>query len=310
MTRILITGASGLLGVNLALEAAKKYEVVGQTHSHSLFDPRFSVLEADLLKAGEIERIMDESRADWLVNCVALANLDACESQPELAQQLNAELPGKLAAQAAKRGMRFLQVSTDAVFDGVKGDYHEEDAPSPISVYGRTKRIAELAVKATHPHVLIVRPNFFGWSVSGDRSLGEFFYNNLASNQTVKGYTDRIFCPLLATDLAAVMLQLLEENARGIYHVVSSDPMSKYDFGLAIADKFGLDRNLIEPTITIETTAPRSLNLMLSTSRVQKILGHRPPTVSEGIERLLEQFHSGYRSHLLAMSPLREKVKG
>ena len=147
MTRILITGASGLLGVNLALEAAKKYEVVGQTNTQSLFDPGFNTLEADLLQQGEVERVLDESKADWLINCVALTNLDSSEKQPELAQQLNAEIPGRLAAQAAKRDIRFLHVSTDAVFDGIKGDYDEEDAPSPINVYSRTKRIAELAQK-------------------------------------------------------------------------------------------------------------------------------------------------------------------
>jgi len=310
MTRILITGASGLLGVNLALEAAKKYEVVGQTNTQLLLDPGFATLEADLLQQGEVERVLDESHADWLINCVALANLDSSEKQPELAQQLNAELPGRLATQAAKRGMRFLQVSTDAVFDGIKGDYDEEDAPSPISVYGRTKRIAELAVKAAHPHVLIIRPNFIGWSVSGDRSLAEFFYNNLSKGQAVNGYTDRIFSPLLVTDLAVIMLELLEKNSRGLYHVASFDHLSKMDFGVAIANRFELDADLIQPMTTMDTTAPRARNLSLRTSRVTKKLGRRPPMAAEGIQRFFEQFQSGYRSRLLAMSPLGEKVKG
>jgi len=309
MTRILITGASGLLGVNLALEAAKKYEVVGQTNTQSLFDPGFNTLEADLLQQGEVERVLDESKADWLINCVALTNLDSSEKQPELAQQLNAEIPGRLAAQAAKRDIRFLHVSTDAVFDGIKGDYDEEDAPSPINVYSRTKRIAELAVKAAHPHVLIVRPNFFGWSVSGNRSLAEFFYNNLSKRQAVNGYTARIFSPLLATDLAVIMLELLEMNSRGVYHVGSSDHLSKKDFGVAIANRFGLDADLIQPMVTRGTTAPRALNLSLRTARVTKTLGRRPPTVAEGIQRLFEQFQSGYRSRLLAMASLGEKVK-
>lgn len=310
MTRILITGASGLLGVNLALEAAKKYEVVGQTNAHSLLDPGFATLETDLLQQGEVERVLDESQADWLINCVALANLDSSEKRPELAQQLNANLPGRLAAQAAKRDIRFLHVSTDAVFDGIKGDYDEEDAPSPINVYSRTKRIAELAVKAAHPHVLIVRPNFFGWSVSGNRSLAEFFYNNLSKGQAVNGYTDRIFSPLLATDLAVIMLELLEKNSRGIYHLASSDHLSKYEFGMAIANRFGLDADLIKPMVTMDTTAPRALNLSLRTSRVTKKLGRKPPTAAEGIQSFFEQFQSGYRSRLLAMSPFGEKVKG
>lgn len=310
MTRILIAGAGGLLGINLALEAARHYEVFGVLHDQTLNDPGFETLQADLLEPGEIARVLDESKADWVINCVALANLDAAEQNPELAQRLNTELPGRLALETAKRGMRFLQVSTDAVFDGVKGDYDEEDAPLPLSVYGRTKRLAELAVKAAHPHVLIVRPNFFGWSVSGERSLAEFFYNNLSANRETPGYTDRIFCPLLATDLASMMLALLVKNSRGIYHAASSDQLSKYDFGVEIAKRFGLNADLIRPMETKDITAPRALNLTLRTTRVAKVLGHRPPTIKEGIEKLFDQFQSGYRSRLLAMASLGEKVKG
>ncbi len=310
MTRILITGASGLLGINLAIEAAKRYEVIGVLHDQALNEPGFKTLYADLLQPGEITRVFDEARADWVINCAALASLDACERQPELAQRLNAELPGRMAVEAAKRGLRFLHVSTDAVFDGVKGDYDEEDAPSPINVYGRTKRIAELAVKAAHPHVLIVRPNFFGWSVSGDRSLAEFFFNNLTANQQVPGYTNRIFCPLLVTDLASIMLELMEKNFRGVYHVAGSDHLSKFDFGVAIAKQFHLNAELIQPTVTSDTPAPRALNLTLRTARLTKTLGRKNLTIREGIEKLFEQFHSGYRSRLHALTVVGVEVKG
>jgi dTDP-4-dehydrorhamnose reductase len=310
VTRILITGASGLLGINLALLAAKRFEVIGVTFSQPLKNPGFKTIEADLLEANLIPVVFDEAKPDWVINCAALASLDAADNQPELAQRLNAELPGRLASEAAKRGLRFLQVSTDAVFDGVKGDYDEEDSPAPISVYGRTKRLGELAVKAAHPHVLIVRPNFFGWSVGGKKSLAEFFYNQLSEGKTVPGFTDRIFCPLLVTDLASTLLELLEKDLRGIYHAGSSDHQSKYDFGVAIANRFGLDAKLITPTTTKNTGAPRALNLSLRTTRLSKVVGRRLPTAGEGIEKLYEQSESGYRDRLRSMESIREPVKG
>lgn len=310
MTRILITGASGLLGINLALEAVKRYEVVGVTHGQQLSEPGFKTIQADLLQPNALRRVLDAAEPDWVINCAALASLDAAERQPELAQRLNAELPGHLAAEAARRGMRFLQISTDAVFDGVKGNYDEEDSPSPISVYGRTKRLAELAVKAVHPHVLIVRPNFFGWSVNGQKSLAEFFYNNLSAGKSMPGFIDRIFCPLHVNDLAGIMLELLEKDLRGIYHAVSSDHLSKCEFGVAMANRFDLDASLVVPTVTVETTAPRALNLTLRATRVTKVLGHTLPTVAEGIDKLYEQFRSGYRSKLQSMATVHEVVKG
>ncbi len=309
MTRILITGASGLLGVNLALEAAKRYEVVGLLHEHALRDPGFETLQADLLQPDEIARELDETQPDWVINCAALADLDACEQQPQLAQQLNAELPGRLATETAKRGLRFLHVSTDAVYDGSKGDYREEDAPAPISVYGRTKRLGELAVRGANLKAVIVRPNLFGWSVSGERSLAEFFYNNLTAGKSVRGFTDRLFCPLQVTDLAAIMLELLEKDLNGHYHVVSSDHISKYDFGAALAKRFDLDANLIKPASAASSGAPRSPNLTLNTAKVTKVLGRRMPTVAAGIERLYKQHRSGYRAKLLAMVAAAEPMK-
>lgn len=306
MTRILITGASGLLGVNLALVAAKRYDVIGVVHTRRLQDPGFATVRADLLARDAIANLLDAAKPDWVINCAALTDLDNCERQPEVAQRLNAEVPGRLATETAKRGQRFLQVSTDAVFDGVRGDYREEDAPNPLSVYGRTKRLAELAVKAAHPQVLIVRPNMFGWSVSGDHSLAEFFCNALSAGNKVRGFTDRLFCPLLVTELAAIMLELMEKNIRGLFHVVSSDHLSKYEFGAALGKRFDLDTSLIEPATARNEIAPRALNLTLKSGNLVKVLERRLPTIAAGIEGLYEQHRSGYREKLRSFSPLPE----
>jgi dTDP-4-dehydrorhamnose reductase len=312
VTRVLVTGASGLLGVNVALEALTRYEVVGAVNGTPLHAPGFDTLQIDLLEPDAPARLLDESRADWVIHCAALADLDACERQPELAHKLNAELPGRLAAEAAKRKLRFLYVSTDAVFDGVKGDYVETDAPNPLSVYGRTKRMAELGVKAAHPHALIVRPNLFGWSVSGNRSLAEFFYNNLAAGKKVRGYTDRLFCPLLANDLAEIFFGLLEKDLKGIFHAVATNHISKYDFGVAIAHRFDFDAALIEPACAADANdpAPRAGNLTLKNGKLAAALGTRLPTVAAGIEKLFQLEQVGYRAKLHAMTAVAEPVKG
>lgn len=307
MTRLLVTGASGLLGVNLALEATKQYDVVGFVHSQLLDDPGFETYSVDLLDAGQTVDALDAAKPDWIVHCAALADLDQCERQPELAQRLNAELPGRLAGEAAKRGLRFLHISTDAVFDGAKGAYRETDSPSPLSVYGRTKRLAELAVKAAHPGWLIVRPNLFGWSVAGNRSLAEFFYSNLAAGSSVNGFTDRRFSPLFVGELAQMLLALLEKNAHGIFHAGSANAISKYEFGLALARRFGFDAELVTPSETVGNQAARARDLSMNTSKLARELGRRMPSVADGLERFWEQFASGQRDHLRALAPVQMK---
>ena len=139
MTRILITGASGLLGLNLALQASRLHDVVGVVNRNHLTNVPFEQMSADLGSPDEVQRVVAFSRPDWIIHCAALANLEECEKNPARAARINTWLPGYLAEQAGWLGTRFLHISTDAVFDGETGNYREEDTPNPLSTYARTK---------------------------------------------------------------------------------------------------------------------------------------------------------------------------
>ncbi len=302
--RVLVTGASGLLGLNLALEASRQHTVFGTTNTHFLHTQAFTVLQADLLAPGAVERLIDQTQPDWVIHCAALALLEACEADPVLAGQLNTELPRKLAATVARGGARLVHVSTDAVFDGQRGGYTEQDEPNPLSVYAKTKLEGERAVAEVDPSAIIARVNLFGWSLTGRRSLGEFFFNNLAAGNPVKGFTDVFFCPLLANDLGLILIRMLEKGLGGLYHVVSSDCLSKYDFGVAVARRFGLDEGLITPTSVIASglTAARSPNLTLCCDKLAQDLDQPIPSISAGLERFSTLYQQGYPQALRAMS--------
>ena len=185
---------------------------------------------------------------DAIIHTAAIANVDACEIRSETARLLNAEIPGRLAELCAKRGVRLIHISTDAVFDGTKDSvYTEEDAPNPLSIYARTKLDGETAVLSVNADAVVARVNFFGWSLSGKRSLSEYFVNHLSSGKECDGFTDVCFCPLFVGDLADTLVRMLEKDLSGLYHVVGSEAMTKYDFGVKIARQFGFDEGLIRP---------------------------------------------------------------
>ncbi|MBE0409032.1 MAG: sugar nucleotide-binding protein, partial [Anaerolineales bacterium] len=119
--RVLVTGASGLLGVNLAIEAAKRHTVYGTTYTHKLKTETFTSIQTNLLVEGAVEKVIELVHPDWVINCAALAIVDACEQDPVLARKLNVELPKKLANIVARGGARLVHISTDAVFDGQRG---------------------------------------------------------------------------------------------------------------------------------------------------------------------------------------------
>lgn len=305
--RILVTGASGLLGLNLALSAATEaggnHVVYGTVKDHLIRTDRFTVIQCDLLSPGAVERLLDQTQPDWVIHCAALANVDACEAAPAQARKLNTELPAQLASHVARGGARLVHISTDAVFDGQRGNYTEEDRPNPLSVYARTKWEGEQAVSQANPEAIVARVNLFGWSLSGQRSLAEFFFNNLSAGKTVMGFTDVYFCPLLANDLAWLLLKMLEKRLSGLFHVVSRTCTSKYEFGAAIARRFGLDERLIIPVSVRQAglAAARSPNLSLRSDKLAAALGEPLPDWSSGLERFYQLYRQGYPQMLKAM---------
>lgn len=298
--RILITGASGLLGLNLALEAAAQHEVYGTAKDHLIHTDAIKVLHYDLLAPGAVERLLDQTQPEWVIHCAAQANVDVCEANPVLARQLNTELPAELANHVARGGARLVHISTDAVFDGQRGGYTEEDEPNPLGVYARTKLDGERAVAQANPDAIIARVNLFGWSITGRRSLGEFFVTNLSAGRHVMGFTDIIFCPLLANHLAQILIKMLESDLSGLYHVVSRECLSKHEFGLRVAEKFGLDGSLITPTSIQRSglAAVRSPNLALRSEKLASALGEPTPDVNAGLERFYELYQEGYPQYL------------
>ena len=294
--KILVTGASGLLGLNLSLLEIGTHTIVGVDRA-KLADTPFELIRAELTQPGLFSRLIDEVRPDAVIHTAANANVDSCESDPQGARYLNGELPGELAASVARKGIRFIHISTDAVFDGTKdGIYTETDAPNPLSVYAQTKLLGEQTVLSANPNAIVARVNFFGWSLSGTRSLSEFFYNKLSAGETCNGFTDVYFCPMFVGDLAETLVRMLDKGLSGLYHVVGAEALSKYEFGRRIARQFGFDEVLVIPKSVEESglKARRSHNLRLSVNKLSTALGKEIPGVSTGIERFYTQAQQGY----------------
>ena len=294
--KILITGASGLLGLNLSLMEIGTHTIVGLDRSKLARTP-FELIRADLTEPGLFSRLIETVKPDAVIHTAANANVDSCESDPQGARYLNGELPGILAGCSARAGIRFVHISTDAVFDGTKpGIYTEADIPNPLSTYAQTKLFGEQMVLAADSRAIVARVNFFGWSLSGTRSLSEFFYNKLAAGEQCNGFTDVYFCPLFVGDLAATLVRMLDKGLSGLYHVVGSEALSKYDFGQRIARQFGFDPALVIPKSVEESglKARRSHNLRLSIHKLSTDLGQSIPGVSTGIEQFYTQLQQGY----------------
>lgn len=304
MTHYLVTGVSGLLGLNFALAVdGKKHQVTGVANTAPMLWSTFKNIQLELTQPGAIEEMITTHKPDVVIHCAAMANVDACEADPALAKQVNAWLPGEVAAMCLKHSVRLVHISTDAIFDGQKGNYKEEDAPNPLSVYASTKLEGERAVLAANPDALVARVNFYGWSAAGNRSLAENFVHNLEAGNQMMGFTDVIFCPMNVLDLAALLVVTAELDIKGVYHMVGAEAMSKYQFGVRIAEIFGFDTGLLKPVSINESglTAARSPNLSLSVEKITKTLGHGLPDFTEGLNKFHDQYRRGYPQYIKAL---------
>jgi len=303
MKKLLVTGASGLLGLNLALKAAELgWDVTGWSGRRALARVPFHTEQVDLANLEDIPARVAALSPDLVIHCAALADIDKAEQFPALAEKLNAQAPAALAQAARGAGAQLVHISTDAVFDGLRGDYRESDEPNPINVYARTKLAGEQAVSAAYPQAVIARVNFYGWSPTGQRSLAEFFYTHLRSEQTMNGFTDVFFSPLYVGHLAELLLKMAEGRLEGLYHVFCPQATSKYAFGVSIARLFELDESLINPTEQreIPTFAPRSLNLSMNTDKLQAALDEPLPGETEGLQAFYADWQAGLPDRLVA----------
>ena len=287
-SRWLVTGATGFLGANLGQSLRGRVQRIGAVRTPKQQDDLFDeYIEIDLIDETSLAHAVRTTTPDVIVHSAALAYHDRCESDPTLAFAMNTRSTEVLHQAAAEVGATFVFISTDAVFDGTRGDYSETDEPHPTSVYGESKVRAEQAV-LTDPNALVVRTNFFGWSPSGTRSILEFFVSSLRQGTQVRGFTDFTVTSGYTQELCEVLWQLAgaghQPPAPGLWHVTASDALTKYDFGVAVAEAFGLDDSLITPT-TADIHPPRNGDISLNTSKIATWLGRPLASQRAGIER-------------------------
>jgi dTDP-4-dehydrorhamnose reductase len=285
--KVLITGISGLLGHACAAEGLRRrYSVAGVQHRADLRFESIQTFKTDLTNYGAAQQVLAEVKPDWIVHCAALTNVDYCESHEEEAVRINSVMSASLSESAERYGSRFLYVSTDSVFDGAKGGYTEEDHPSPLNVYARSKLLGESAVLRNQAS-LVVRTTIFGWNVQPKLSLAEWMLRELQCGRKIGGFVDLIFNPLLTTVCAGLMFDLMLSGAHGIYHLAGSSVCSKHQFACELAREFGLDPALITEcqSTAVANRVIRPRNTSLKTEKASAILKRTMPSLEEQLSQ-------------------------
>jgi dTDP-4-dehydrorhamnose reductase len=192
---------------------------------------------------------------------------------------VNADGTRHVAHAAASVGARLVHVSTDVLFDGEQGGYVEEDPPSPITPYGRSKALAEEAIHASSAEAVIVRTSLiYGWRPTWDRQT-RWVVGDLKAGEPVRLFTDELRCPIWVESLAAALIELATRDDTGVLHVAGAQTLSRYDFGVRLARFHGVDPAPIIPALSHESGLTRPLDCTLNCSRARSLLSTPLPGV-------------------------------
>jgi dTDP-4-dehydrorhamnose reductase len=267
-----VTGAAGLIG-NYVVRAASKYAPECEVHG-------LTRAELDLLDFDAVTRAFNKDSPQLIIHCAALTRTPQCQANPELARRSNVNVTRMLAELA--RDIPFIFLSTDLVFDGKTGNYDENSVPNPINVYAETKLVAEKIVLANPRHTVLRVSLNAGASLTGDRSFTEETRRSWEAGKLVTLFTDEFRCPIPAVVTARVVWELVRLGAVGLYHVAGSERLSRYEIGKLLAVRWPhLEVKIIPGSVKDFKGAPRSPDVTLNCSKVQKILSFQLPKFSE-----------------------------
>jgi len=276
--KLLVTGASGLLGSMVATLALKRGHIVFSVYKEHKPDADLAI-KLDLTNFSNVAEVMHKLKPDAIIHTAAYTDVDGCEENRDLAWRVNAEACKHIAISSTDIDAHLIYVSTDYVFDGEKGLYREEDTPNPINYYGYTKLMGEMFVSQYAKSWCIARTSvIYGWGGT-KLNFATWLIENLKQERQVKVLIDQYVSPTLNTNLAQMLIEIAERRLQGILHTSGASRASRYEFAKKLADTFNLSPNLIAPAkmIELQWKARRPKDSSLDTTKCSSILKEAKP---------------------------------
>ena len=256
--KIMIFGADGQLGRELSLIYK---DAILLTHRKEGFQNGVEFTDPNGIK-----KIINDYKPDVIVNAVALTNVDKCEKERELAYAINAHSVNVITKQCNLQGIKFIQISTDYVFDGQTGNYKEESIPNPINFYGLSKLIGDNFAQMANDSIIVRTSGVFGYS----NNYPKFVYNTLKNNQPIKAISG-FYSPIHSANLARSISELITKDYEGIINI-AGERISRYELAIKISEHFNLKGSVEEVPNVKNMIANRPFDSSLDITLAKNII--------------------------------------
>jgi len=287
--KLVVTGASGLLGNKIVELAKENFEV---TPIHNTKPLHSNSLTLDITDAAEVSSLFSRLKPTAVIHTASETNVDKCEMEKEHAWKTNVEGARNIAETCQKVNAKLVAISTDYVFDGEKGLYSELDKPDPVNYYGLTKLEGEKQVINHCKNYAVLRTSvLYSWH-PWKQNFATWVINKLKQQQEITVVEDHYNTPTLADNLAEMALEVAEKDLQGVYHASGNERISRYEFAKQIAKTFGLNLDRIKPVKMSQMTAwtaKRPRDSSLDTGKIQKQLKTKPLNITQGLTKMKEE---------------------
>jgi dTDP-4-dehydrorhamnose reductase len=293
MIKVVVTGSNGLLGqslINLLLKEKEVYKVFGLSRGDNRSGrDDFSYISIDITNEKKLKEILLETEPNVIINTAAMTQVDDCEGDREACDLLNVSVVEWLGEISEKIEAHLIHLSTDFIFDGIKGNYKETDVPNPLSYYGVSKlKSEEVLINSKISYTILRTILVFGKVYDMSRSnIVLWVKSMLEKGKEITIVDDQFRSPTYVEDLALACKIAMDKKAKGIFNISSNELLSVYEIVQQIADVFHLDKKLIKPisTSTLNQTAPRPAKTGFDLSKTNRVLEFYPESFKESLEK-------------------------
>ncbi len=257
MIKILCLGSSGLIGSDFVNTLVSDFELLTPLHD-----------ELDITDQAKLMNYLEKNDFQIIINFVGFTNVEGAEEQKGdtqgMAFVLNSALPDTLAKHCAKSNKKLLHISTEYIFNGRKDTFYtENDKGQAINWYGQTKLYGEQYIIESGCKYLIIRISMpYTAFYEKKKDSARFFMEQLKNNNQLTIITDQKITPTFIPTITHALKVLIDNDADGIYHIASTDPLTPYDFAVLIAEEFGFDKSLISTTTLEEYNSKKKAPLL------------------------------------------------
>ena len=287
--KLLITGSNGLLGQKLVANCISQgidFHAISSGENRNTECPIAQYTSVDITDYRAVNTVIETWSFTHIIHTAAMTNVDACELNPTQCFNVNHRASQHLFEISIKKNIHFTLLSSDFVFDGETGNYSETDEPNPLSIYGKSKWLAEQE---------LIYSGYTNWAIArtiivygvghqlNKSNVFSWLLKELSEGNEVSLITDHFRAPTWAEDLATGCMSIVKHQHTGIFHICGPETISIFEIGIRIAKYLKVSSRLIKPIEAnqLNQPAPRPPRTGFNVTKARTLLGYQPHTIEE-----------------------------